>query len=859
MLADLHSRARSRSRPRAAATLAALALCLLAGEVSARSGGISERSGRGETTCSACHSGGVAPVVVLDGPSLLPVGATATFTLSMTGGQEMAGGLDVAATAGTLAVAPGEEGATRILDDELTHAAPRVAAAPSWSFQWTAPAEAGDVTLFAAGNSVDLDTTTAGDAPATTTLLVAVVESCPDVDEDGWEDAACNPDAAADGGDCVDDDREISPSATERCDGADQDCDGDTDEDPLGLLCDDANPCTTDSCADTACVNEANTAPCDDADPCTGDDQCADGACGGTVDVVCDDEDPCTTDDCVTGEGCTTAPHDGVACDDGDPCTTDDTCADGACVPGENLCDCATDDDCAAFETPDDLCDGELFCDTSAPIAVCAVVPDTPVVCDTTNDPECARNTCAPATGLCGLEPRPDETPCALSDSCLLGATCQAGACAGGEVVVCDDENPCTEDRCDPVGGCLHLNVLLPCDDGDRCTEGDQCQAGVCAGAAPLDCSDGNRCTIERCDTTEGCVHEPIAGVPCDDGDACTVDDRCDAGVCVSAGALDCDDGDPCTEDLCETAAGCVHSEPNTPCDDGDACTVDDSCHAGACLPGPVTDCDDGNDCTDDTCDAELGCLSTPNEAPCDDGDPCTLGDQCLGGVCGAGPPRVCNDHDVCTADTCRTDGRCAHTAIERCCLTDPDCPDDQTCVAGSCTGAGPCTPCAEHADCGGPDDLCVQLRDGNFCAVACPEAGCPDGSVCDVLGGAAAQCVPEAGGCLCAPHQRLGCYEQDLYWFDACDRPREVEQICAAGCAAAACLPDESDPGFPIVRPDVVGATDTGPTASGGSGCASTPTGASSPVWSLAALMLAGLIRRGAGRGGRGGRRRAG
>ena len=41
------------------------------------------------------------------------------------------------------------------------------------------------------------------------------------------------------------------------------------------------------------------------------------------------------------------------------------------------------------------------------------------------------------------------------------------------------------------------------------------------------------------------------------------------------------------------------------------------------------------------------------NGAPCADGDLCNGGEICVGWVCMAGPPPTCNDHDICTRDSC--------------------------------------------------------------------------------------------------------------------------------------------------------------------------------------------------------------
>lgn len=49
-----------------------------------------------------------------------------------------------------------------------------------------------------------------------------------------------------------------------------------------------------------------------------------------------------------------------------------------------------------------------------------------------------------------------------------------------------------------------------------------------------------------------------------------------------------------------------------TPCDDGDFCTVGDECLSGMCTPGgPRTDCDDNEPCTIDTCESNM-CVFTP-------------------------------------------------------------------------------------------------------------------------------------------------------------------------------------------------------------------------------------------------------
>ncbi|MBP48289.1 MAG: hypothetical protein CMH53_10165 [Myxococcales bacterium] len=88
----------------------------------------------------------------------------------------------------------------------------------------------------------------------------------------------------------------------ESCDGVDNDCDGQTDE----QSCDDSNPCTTDSCdAAKGCQFAPNTDPCDaDGSVCTVKDTCDSGACKAGSALDCDDGNPCTTDSCDAAQGC---------------------------------------------------------------------------------------------------------------------------------------------------------------------------------------------------------------------------------------------------------------------------------------------------------------------------------------------------------------------------------------------------------------------------------------------------------------------------------------------------------------------------------------------------------------------------
>ena len=73
--------------------------------------------------------------------------------------------------------------------------------------------------------------------------------------------------------------------------------------------CNDNNPCTDDFC-DTVlgCQHANNNEACDDNNACTILDSCNAGSCSGGTVVVCDDANPCTADSCDTVNGCVFSP-----------------------------------------------------------------------------------------------------------------------------------------------------------------------------------------------------------------------------------------------------------------------------------------------------------------------------------------------------------------------------------------------------------------------------------------------------------------------------------------------------------------------------------------------------------------------
>jgi len=196
---------------------------------------------------------------------------------------------------------------------------------------------------------------------------------------------------------------------------------------------------------------------------------------------------------------------------------------------------------------------------------------------------------------------------------------------------------------------------------------------------------------------------------PCDDGSPCT-EDVCDTttGICTHP-PVDCDDGNQCTIDTCDPLVGCRHF-PNSRahCDDGNACTLLDECIGDTCYPGVQPRiCNDSNACTLDSCNRSLGCVFTPTVGGCDDGDACTGGDACDAGQCRGGPPVDCNDGNVCTDDACDRQLGCMYAANAAPCDDNSACTQGDACSDGVCSGVGQC-PCADqdedgYADCDAP------------------------------------------------------------------------------------------------------------------------------------------------------------
>ncbi len=597
---------------------------------------------------------------------------------------------------------------------------------------------------------------------------------------------------------CIAQDTDLCDGTTECVDGA---C---LDVPDTAVVCNEDTECMdsecipeTAECQDTS-INDQGE--CDDGDLCTGPGTCSDGACLTGEALDCDDANPCTVDSCdgLTGECAYDADFlESGLCDTGNLCKLDGVCTAGVCE-AEDV-DCADESPCTAdscdTETGDCIhdaaaalgseCDDLDACteaDTCDAEGACA---GTALDCDDSN--ECTGDTCDSELG-CQYTNQDNDTPCVYvdpdsgePDECYPNGKCDGlGACDTGlDICVCHDESQC-------VGF----------DDGNLCNGIWWC-ADKFVGCAEkpdsvVECPADNdtQCALNLCQTGTGlCELTPVQdGTGCDDGSQCTVSDACDAGVCVGE-TLDCDDANVCTDDSCDVAAGCINAPNSGACDDGASCTIGDHCEAGTCVFDQTTDCDDGDPCTQDDCDEAGQCLPpSPIDGCCQIDDDCeTLdGEVCFQFACCAGD---------CGGKECGGDG-CGGTCGE--------CPGLQVCADGAC-----CSPVCLGKECGddGCGGECGICGEGDVCDLGgscCPHDLFCEGKECgtDYCGGTCGECDPgfkcnELGACeVCVPDcDGKDCGEDGCggscgvcEGIEVCDAQG---QCCAPDCTGKGCGDD--------------------------------------------------------------------
>ena len=295
------------------------------------------------------------------------------------------------------------------------------------------------------------------------------------------------------------------PSASEICNGEDDNCDGVVDEGciPLGDPCTNSDECVGALCAETT-MGRICTSQCDMLRPtegCGPGFYCSDSGCDGFCvpggagdrsigeDCTSDTEcfslhcrdpgdgrarclDPCQHDAglCLGGEVCATAPGACGSCVPqelfaerglGEPCETDLQCGDGrSCVVNAGIGECAAP--CGA----DDACPDLFAC----------------------REGQCIRDRTQGVGGVCDV-----------NDDCGDAVCARAGDRAWC-TVECTSADECPDGfNCAPAGA---VSVCAPATslDGEACTDNAECASGVCARTGT-----GGFCT-RPCDGRNACA-----------------------------------------------------------------------------------------------------------------------------------------------------------------------------------------------------------------------------------------------------------------------------------------------------------------------------------------------------------------
>ncbi|MBW2978075.1 hypothetical protein KY331_04480, partial [Candidatus Woesearchaeota archaeon] len=359
--------------------------------------------------------------------------------------------------------------------------------------------------------------------------------------------------------DCDDNNAAVNPGATEVCDGIDNNCDTQIDENNGDCLA------PTPYCVAGTCVECLTNAECDDGLYCNGAEVCSVGTCQAGTPIVCNDGLACTTDSCnEETDGCDYTPIDldednynicegpNKDCNDND--VNINPGATEVCDNVDNNCNGQIDE---GFDVDDD---GYKTCQNDCDDTNADINPGATEICD-------------------GVDNNCDDAVDYVIDLGDLDDSCGIDSCEGTDTYF--------NYYCDEGVGCATEQVIQDNDnDGFNglCTDCNDNYDAIYPGAQEVCPDDGidNNCDGQAtfdCDAV------------CDkDGDTWW-----DDSIWYCVGANDCDDTNaninPAAEEICDGIDnncddnyGNYDNDPNTGIDNRDE------------------DNDDVNDCTTDKC-----------------------------------------------------------------------------------------------------------------------------------------------------------------------------------------------------------------------------------------------------------------
>jgi len=313
------------------------------------------------------------------------------------------------------------------------------------------------------------------------------------------------------------------------------------------------------------------------------------------------------------------------------------------------------------------------------------------------------------------------------------------------DISLCDDNNLCTRDICNPQVGCI--NTPISCNDNNACTS-QSCDPVLGCIYKQNSCDDAKICTIDSCSPYNGTCfnnfdisNEKCKGGPCQTNDDCKAwanfeqlnltcqtavcdqqygacvaiqkprcaevckrscfpYDACDSAQCVYNSLTQnyncvhtkkvCNDNKFCTTDSCNPKLGCVFQFKNDSCAQSPVCDNSADCQAWEKQNKLVEKCQRAS------CDKNLGvCIAKYSDKPCDTLEcvrSCIPYNQCETAKCVkddsgksycARTRIVCDDRKECTEDTCDVERGCISNYIpSKVCPPEAQCAVNTDCKA---------------------------------------------------------------------------------------------------------------------------------------------------------------------------------
>ncbi len=374
----------------------------------------------------------------------------------------------------------------------------------------------------------------------------------------------------------------------EKCDGMDNDCDGNIDEDfpDIGSPCDDGErgvckgegtfgcnaaqdgtECKYTNTGATATDEVCNMMDDDCDDKIDEGLSCGDIPCTNTGEVCNALDDDCDgkVDETFEGQEQECGPRDGICVPGRQRCVAGKVVCLGGVQPMMEVCN-GKDDDCDGEIDEEAPCPAGNMCIEGACRRECSQSVEFPCpvgyLCSPAPNGQgffCLPGACAvcKSTEVCENDACKDpctDVDCADNETCVLGTCkdCTQLGCPSGQV--CYDRS-CQEDACRDVecgerefcfnGECRPLCVESECDSGERCNASGECERDRCAGVV---CDDGQLCRDGRCQTDscvelecglaeicvseQGCIPDPCGLTTCPPGLTCQISEEGQS-VCV--------------------------------------------------------------------------------------------------------------------------------------------------------------------------------------------------------------------------------------------------------------------------------------------------------------------------------------